>query len=125
VHEDVVKIRGRHDGEAISDDRVVGVVAVQVDQDFAVGRSHLGEAFCFPSFCVSRWVCREEVRRCGRFFVKGERCRVECRMRSRLTFTKKNLFTDRWQQRIFRLTARGLSLTMRKSVNRGLAHERQ
>ena len=68
VHEDVVELRGRHDGEAIGDDRVVGVVAVLVDQDFGGGGSgHLGEVFSFPSCCLSSWVCLEdlEVRRRG------------------------------------------------------------
>jgi hypothetical protein len=50
VHEDVVELRGRHDGEAIGDDRVVGVVAVLVDQDFGVGRGHLDEAFLLSKF---------------------------------------------------------------------------
>jgi hypothetical protein len=50
VREDVVELRGRYDGEAIGNDRVVGVALVLVDQDFAVGRGHLGEAFAFQVF---------------------------------------------------------------------------
>lgn len=58
VFEDVVELRGHDDGEAVVDNRVGGVVAVLVDQDFGGGGSgHLGEVFSFPSCCLSSWVC--------------------------------------------------------------------
>ena len=121
VCDDVVEFGGRHDGEAVRDDGVGGIVAVVVHQDFAAGRGHLGEGrFVFStlelgplaggktSWKVYRQICN------GRGVSRRmRRDAISQRDHSSLLTTKGSSTYSAW-----------LSPRM-KSASRGLVQERQ